>query len=207
MSQVSKRAKTLTPDQFAALVGYLDASSSDALRDHVIFALSYKAGLRVGEIAGLRWLDVVDVSGVIRSDGFEVPANIAKKGSGRSIPMHGTVHAALVALAARDWKNRDGTPRPRKMVLRSPIVAGPHGKHVSPNTLQRYISRTYENMGFVGCSSHSGRRTFVTTLAQIANQHDCSLRDVQRLAGHRDIETTELYIEASKNVGALVRSL
>jgi integrase len=53
----------------------------------------------------------------------------------------------------------------------------------------------FKELGFEGCSSHSGRRSFITVAARNIHRSGCSLRDVQLLARHRSIETTERYID------------
>jgi integrase len=45
------------------------------------------------------------------------------------------------------------------------------------------------------CSSHSGRRSFITLAACNIYRSGCSLRDVQLLARHSSIETIEHYID------------
>ena len=51
-------------------------------------------------------------------------------------------------------------------------------------------------LGFNGCSSHSGRRGFITNAARKIGTVGGSLRDVQLLAGHASLSTTQRYIEA-----------
>ena len=58
------------------------------------------------------------------------------------------------------------------------------------------FSAWYRDLGFSGCSSHSGRRTFVTNAARKISTVGGSLRDVQALAGHANLATTQRYIEA-----------
>jgi integrase len=54
----------------------------------------------------------------------------------------------------------------------------------------------YRVLGFQGCSSHSGRRTFITNSARKISTVGGSVRDVQMLAGHAALSTTPRYIEA-----------
>jgi integrase len=52
----------------------------------------------------------------------------------------------------------------------------------------------YRKIGFVGCSSHSGRRSFITQAARKVSLVGGSLRDVQALAGHASLTSTSRYI-------------
>lgn len=195
------KAKTINKEQYERLRQEIDEHSSRVERDRAILALSFKAGLRVAEIAGLSWTNVLDVTGQIVKPGevFEVPNGIAKKGHGRAIPMHVELYEALCALRAAY-----GT-----MLCRgnNPVIVAHSGDRYTANSLQRYLSRLYEACGMNGMSSHSGRRSFITTLARVANEHGCSLYDVQKIAGHSDISTTAEYIDNSDRIGKLVNAL
>lgn len=195
----AKRAKTLTKEQVNTVMEYVHATSRAPLRDTVIVLLSFKAGLRVGEIAGLDWTDVCDAFGNVREDAFTIPSDIAKKGSERELPMHPALYAALVAHKATSAHTKGNDP----------VIPGryQHRERVTPNTLQRYLARLYSSIGLHGCTSHSGRRSFITAAARVANDYQCSLKDVQIMAGHKYIDTTEGYIEASKGAYNLVRDL
>ena len=57
----------------------------------------------------------------------------------------------------------------------------------------------YADLGFVGASSHSGRRTFITNAAKQVFTASGSLRDVQELAGHKSIAMTQRYIEGGSD--------
>lgn len=195
----AKRAKTLTDAQLVQVLEYVGKTSKQPLRDYTMVLLSFKGALRAAEIAGLSWRDVTDAFGNVRSDLFEVPDGIAKKGHGRAVPMHRALYAALCALKATQHK--DATRG------KQPVIPGLHGPRMSPNNLQKYMARLYQNMGLEGVSSHSGRRTFITKAIRSANKYDCSIKDVQGAVGHRHIDTTENYIDPSDNVGRLINAI
>jgi len=64
-----------------------------------------------------------------------------------------------------------------------------------PSSFVNWFSNCYAELELNGCSSHSGRRTFVTKAARLVHRTGGSLRDVQLLAGHRSISMTQLYID------------
>ena len=66
---------------------------------------------------------------------------------------------------------------------------------MTPKAVVNWFTDLYRRAGLSGCSSHSGRRTFVTRSARLIFKAGGSLRDVQQLAGHRSIQTTQSYID------------
>ncbi len=76
-----------------------------------------------------------------------------------------------------------------------PVIRSYRGGHLNANSVVNWFVVLFKELGFEGCSSHSGRRSFITVAARNVHRSGCSLRDVQLLAGHRSIETTERYID------------
>jgi integrase len=70
---------------------------------------------------------------------------------------------------------------------------------ISPKALAIWFLTLYRELGFKGASSHSGRRTFITKAAKRCIEGGGSLRDVQQLAGHSSLATTQRYIEGSSD--------
>jgi integrase len=158
-----------------------------AVRDHVIILLSFKAGLRACEIAGLDW------SMVLRPDGrvnhhIAVSRHIAKNGSARRLPMHDDLKRELVQLHAIQE-----TP------LKGAVIRSERGTHMTAGSIVNWFAKLYAAAGLTGCSSHSGRRTFITRSARLLPHTGGSLRDIQELAGHRSLSTTERYIAGDRD--------
>lgn len=175
-----RQAKMLTPTELRRLLSYTRQTSTPE-RDRVLVLLSVRAGLRACEIAGLDWSMVTDPKGRIGRV-IELRDAIAKKGGGRRIPIHPELKTALCQLAH---------PADRA----GPIIRSLRGGFMKPNSVVNWFAVGFRQIGAEGCSSHSGRRTFVTTAARTAHKAGASLRDVQLLAGHRSIETTQAYID------------
>lgn len=167
-----------------------------ALRNKVIVLLSFKAGLRACEIAGLDWTMVLCARGKVGT-GLLIADSIAKNGRGRRLPLHADLKAALEQLHKQQRRPFSG-----------PIMLSQKGGHMTPRSVVNWFRRTYAHLGMNGCSSHSGRRTFITSTARLAAKAGGCLRDVQELAGHRALTTTERYIEGDRDAQRrLVRML
>ena len=76
-----------------------------------------------------------------------------------------------------------------------PILFSERGGGLSVATVRLWFHRLYTSLKMDGCSSHSGRRTFITRAARRVSQVGGSLRDVQELAGHTSLAMTQRYIE------------
>jgi integrase/recombinase XerD len=76
------------------------------------------------------------------------------------------------------------------------VISSERSPRVSPQLAVNMFSRWYDELGFNGCSSHSGRRTFIMSAARKISTVCGSLRDLQILAGHTNLRTTQRYIEA-----------
>jgi integrase/recombinase XerD len=174
-------AKVLGPGDVRRILA-LARQRRNPSRDMVMVLLSVKAGLRAGEIAALRWGMVIDPKGHIGQT-LELPSAAAKKGSGRRIPIHPKLRAALVRLSREMDRHPDY------------VVRSERGHRMTAKSVVNWFAKAYRELGLVGCSSHSGRRTFVTRAARLIMRAGGSLRDVQELAGHRSIKTTQGYIE------------
>jgi integrase/recombinase XerD len=188
-----RQAKTLSAADIKDLLVYATCTRHP-LRNTVMVLLSAKAGLRAGELVNLTWDMVVDASGQI-SGLIELTDNAAKKCSGRSIPVHPDLIAALAT-----W---------RQIAPPSDyVIASERGGAMTALSIVVWFNRAFKKIGLKGCSSHSGRRTFVTRAARIVHKADGSLRDVQLLAGHRSILTTQRYIdgdsEAQRKLVAMI---
>jgi integrase len=181
---LTKQAKTLSTAQASAVLAYL-ATTRHPLRNRVIFLLSIRAGLRAKEIASLTWAMVTTSDGIIAAE--IALRNDASKGrsGGRVIPLNKELRSSLQA-----WKDHCAFAKPDDRVIRTE-----RSRATSAQVLVNLFRAWYRRLGFQGCSSHSGRRTFITNAARRISTVGGSLRDVQALAGHSALSTTQRYIE------------
>jgi integrase/recombinase XerD len=188
---LGKQAKTLTKAQGDAVTSYL-GTRRYGLRDQTIFLLSIRAGLRAKEIANLKWSMVLATDGKI-GDAIYL-TDIASKGrSGRVIPLNKQLRAILTQMLEVAKADRHFAPET------SYVITTIRADHTSPQAIINMFGQWYTDLGLLGCSSHSGRRTFITNAARKISTVGGSLRDVQMLAGHSSLAVTQRYIEGDSN--------
>ena len=179
---IGKQAKILNRSQVEAVLNHISGRRY-GLRNQVIFLLSIRAGLRAKEIAALRWSMVVGADGEV-GEYIHLTNDASKGQSGRIIPINKQLRASLVELCEQGR----GDPT-------AYVISTERSDRTSAQAIVNLFQRWYRDLGLIGCSSHSGRRTFITNAARKISTVGGSLRDVQHLAGHSSLQTTQRYIE------------
>ncbi len=178
-----KQAKTLSKGQIDAVLGYLSQTRYPK-RNKLIFLLSCRAGLRASEIANLTFRMTNDAEGNVGRTLYIFDSASKGASGGRTIPMSEDLRAALIEYR-EEVKDR----------AKAHVIITERGLQTSPQVIVNLFHRWYRHLGFFSCSSHSGRRTFLTNAARKISLVGGSLRDVQQLAGHSNIRTTQTYID------------
>ena len=183
---IGKQAKILSDKQQNLTMAHLETTRYP-LRNKIIFLLSFKEGLRAKEISKLAWCMVCNSDGKI-ADVINLSNNASKgKYSGRIIPLHKELKILLADLLAEKQKDE-------YFSLDKPVIATERGEHTTPQVIVNFFYHLYKTIGFNGCSSHSGRRTFITNAAKHISLVGGTLNDVRMLAGHSSLATTQRYI-------------
>jgi len=205
-----RRAELLNDTQVKACLRWCDERRRYPHRDRVVVLLSVRAGLRAVEIARLRRGHVMDEGGGIADViNLQGKFRIAKKGPGRVIPMHADLREQVIRLfgivpggpddplilSERAMRPNPEDPEDRRLVC------------MAPNSIVLMFGQMYGELGLAGCSSHSGRRTFIAKVAGKITEAGGSLRDVQQLAGHTSLNTTQRYVDGSDEAKRRVMKL
>ena len=177
------QARTLTSAEIDKLLEHIDTKKY-ALRNRCMMLLTHWAGLRIGEVACLRWSDVITNEGAVKEEIRLLP-DMTKGRHARTVFVNSKLRAELQAYVNQS-----------KCIDRSyPLFATQKSIRTgfSANSLSQTFALLYEGAGLEGASSHSGRRTFLTNLANKGT----AIHLLKTLAGHRSIQTTATYLYSS----------
>lgn len=178
-----KQARILTAAEFKRVVAVIDAHRHSE-RNRAIFQLSFLGGLRACEIAALRVGDVIDDSGKVKSQ-FVLSADMTKGRESNRVIVSSSLQKALQRYVDAVCASKSAS---------APLIVSQKGGAFSPLTIVQLFAKFYEKAGIEGASSHSGRRQFITALAE----GQINVRVIQALARHRHVNTTMRYIDVNE---------
>jgi len=183
MARKAGKAKVLTEQEFNRVLKLQESNIRTGKRNSLILYLSFYLGLRVKEIAGLKFGDVTNQDGSLKQ---EITLTVTK---GSRIRQAYLTNPKLVASLNQHIKQHFDADNLFQM--EHFLIVSERGSCFSPNSMQQLISRIYKEAGIEGASSHSGRRGFATSLINTG----IDIRSVQHLLGHSNITTTARYIQ------------
>jgi len=163
---------------FLDLSSSIDLSEPAAIRDYVMFELLYSSGLRVSELISLKLEDINFDAGFVRV--------LGKGSKERIVPLH--------MRAIERVKEYISRQRPEILKKkRSPYIFVT--RRGGPMTRQRFwqtIKALGRKLG-IEISPHTIRHSFATHLLE----GGADLRSLQKMLGHADISTTQIYTKVT----------
>ncbi len=183
---MSKQAKTLTAEELRRVLDYV-ATRKHSVRNRTLVLTSFYSGCRVGELSSLLYSDVVDSDGKVR-DEIRLRAEDTKTKEARVVFVNAKLRKEL-----QHYVNFYKAKNSNSKFFYSQKSTS---NGFTANTLTQFFHYLYKRAGIFGASSHSGRRTFITRLA---NQ-GVGVRVLMSLAGHRNISTTQAYIDVNDDM-------
>ena len=179
------KAKTLTNNELNKLLNYLHTTKHSE-RNKLMVYFSFWSGMRVKEIASLKIKDVFNEDGSVKKE-INLSSDQTKGNRNRVVFLPSKLiyeielYKKLISKKDKTFNN-----------IEDPLFT-PHNKTTpfSVNSLTVRFKYFYQQSGINNGSSHSGRRTFITNLAN----KGVSVRVLMELANHSNISTTQKYID------------
>jgi integrase/recombinase XerD len=178
------QARTLNSRELRRILDHV-ATRPHAARNRAMLLVTHWAGMRVGEVAALRIGDVVGSDGQMKPE-IRLDASQTKGRHGRVVFVPEKLRRELAAYVERLKDRGHGNC----------LFQTQKREGFSANTLCQTLNAIYRKAGLDGATSHSGRRTFITTLAS----KGVSVRVLAALAGHRSLSSTLVYIDANDDM-------
>ena len=172
------QARVLNPQELRRVLDHV-ATRRHSARNRCCLLLTHYAGMRVGEVAALRINDVLNSDSTIKGEVRLMPEQTKGK------------HPRTVYLNERMQKELSNYIRCLRIKDQAkPLFYTQKQSGFSANSLTQYFFYLYRACGLDGASSHSGRRSFLTGLANKGT----AIHILKSLAGHRNISTTASYL-------------
>ena len=186
------QAKVLNEREIKKCLLYISARRH-ASRNRCMFLLTHQSGMRVGEVAALRICDVLTSDGHVKEE-VRLSADQTKGDHSRVVYLPSKTQQEIRDYLLTRFKTKDLMPICLTDTSRALFATQKNNRRgFSANTMCQYFHYLYKEVGIDGASSHSGRRGFITNLAN----KGISVRVLQELAGHKSLAVTQRYIEVN----------
>jgi len=182
----SGRAAVLSPSQVRHVFRVARSRSRHAARAEAALAMSLGLGLRAKELTSLKWTDVYDAEGRVRPV-LHLRAAYTKGGRTRDVFLSSPALRRVLS------KYGEGRWLLGARASPAPLFPSQKGGPMTPASMARFLKALYREAGISGASSHSGRRTLITRLAE----RGIDLKAIAEIAGHSSIRTTAVYVESN----------
>ena len=183
---MSKQAKTLNNDEIRKVLDYV-ATRKHSERNRAMIYTIFNTGMRVSEVANLRFKDVVDNDGAVRRE-IRLSAEDTKTKEARIVFVNDKLHKELTRYVK--------LYKPLNTNVKFFYSQKRASDGYSPNTLAQFFHYLFNRAGIAGASSHSGRRSFITNLAN----KGVGIRVIMGLSGHRALSSVQCYIDCNDDM-------
>ena len=189
------QARVLTEKELRKVLSYC-STQPHSTRNRAILLCTHMAGMRVGEVAALRVCDVLAADGTVMEE-IALSASQTKGKHSRTVLVPKKLQEELTVYLQQRFGLRDLFAVTHTDTQRALFPTQKNPKRgFTANTLCQLFHKIYKDARMTGATSHSGRRTFITKLAD----KGVGVRVLMALAGHKSIATTQRYIELNPTV-------
>jgi len=183
---MSKQAKVLNSIEIRKVLDYV-ATRKHSVRNRALIMIMFNTGMRVSEVASLRIKDVLDSEGAVKNE-IMLAAENTKTNEARTVFVNEKLRKELQQYAKLLVK---ANPNNKFFYSQKKRSDG-----FTANTLTQHFHYLYKRAGLDGCSSHSARRTFITTLAN----KGVGVRVIMGLSGHKALSSVQCYIDCNSEL-------
>jgi integrase/recombinase XerD len=181
---ISGQAPVLKSNEISTVMRFARSRERMPEKSEVALCISLYLGLRAKEIASLKWADVFDEIGNPRTV-LHLKSAYTKGNKTRDVYLSAPHLRKILTAYGWLYKTRKS---PESALIRSQ-----KGGNMTASSMARFLKGLYKEAGLPKASSHTGRRTFITSLAE----RGIDLKAISVLAGHSNIRTTARYVDAN----------
>ena len=155
-------------------------------RNRLAIALTYFCALRIGEVAQLKWENVVDKNYVVKDEIVFEKHQVKARKKQRVLL---NKRARLEIKRYLDWYIQIH----KQVDLSHPLIKSQKNSQFSSNSLCQSVNDLYKRANYNNITSHSGRKSYITNLSNKA----INMKVIMKLVRHKHLSTTQRYIEVN----------